>query len=766
MERKSPSSPPDQLTEREQTILARLAAGLSDQQIAADLFLSPNTIRWYNRQIYSKLGVGSRTQAIARANELGLLDSGVSAAAPAAPRPALPVQATSFIGRSRETAEVRRLLQTARLLTLTGVGGTGKTRLALWVGAELTDHFADGVYFVDLAPVHDAELVAKTIAAALDVFENPHEPLAQTLQRACNGRDMLLLIDNFEHVMQAAPLVSDLLAASAGLKVLVTSREALRLAGEQEYPVPPLTLPAVHAASVEAVAESEAGRLFVQRAQMTQPHFVLNTDNAPAIAQICARLDGLPLAIELAAARCKLLTPQALLDRLDSGLNILTGGARDAPLRQQTLHNTIAWSYNLLNDDERALFARLAVFRGGCSLDAVEAVCRHDLAVDVLDCLASLVDKSLVQQQETALGEPRFVMLETIHQYAWQCLKDSRQIALMRQRHADYFVALAERAEPELRLAPHIRWFQRFELEWDNLHEVLVWSLEQGEVTAGVRLVSAIWLYWFAYGHHVQGLRWVQRLLPRLSEVPDVLHPGFLIGAGNIIMTSDFEAAKALFLRALEQSRLLGNTLRTAWALLHLATATAKQAEAMNLAREALSLFRTLEHLPGVAHAFNVIGELARYTGDDGGARRAYEACLAVCQQTGETRRVAIMLFNLAFLAQHEGDHAAALRDVRQALQIARDMNNRGEMAWCLPIIAGSMAALGQQQQAARLLGVSETFLERLGAFIMPGDKQEFDRIRAEVCALLGDAAFEAALAEGRRMPLEQAVADVLDLPF
>ncbi len=754
---------PDALTGREQAILERLSAGLSDQQIAAALFLSHNTVRWYNRQIYSKLGVSSRTQAVARAKALGLLGSADAAAPPPAPKPVFPAQITPFVGRDRETSDIKRLLQNTRLLTLTGVGGTGKTRLALHAASDLLDAFADGVYFVDLAPVNDAALVTRTVAAALDVYEHPREPLLDTLKRALAGREILLVMDNFEHLMAAAPLVADLLAAAALLKVIVTSREALRLSGEQEYQVPPLSLPAVEAATPAEIAASEAGALFVQRVQMMQPHFALTADNAPAIAQICVRLDGLPLAIELAAARCKLLTPQALVERLDSRLKLLTGGARDAPARQRTLRDTIEWSYNLLDSAEKVLFARLAVFRGGRSLDAIEAVCGQGLGVDVLDGLASLVDKSLVHQNDTAHGEPRFVMLETIHEYAWAQLQASGEGDTLQGQHAGHFVALAERAEPELRMAPHVRWFQRLTLEQDNVRQALAWSVSpQGDARLGVRLVGAIWLFWFAYGHHAEGLRWTQRLLPHLHKAPENQQARFLVGAGNMTMTSDPSAARPLFLRALDISRQLGDQPGSAWALAHLASATPNKAEALATAEEALSIFRDLNHPPGIAHTLNVIGEIARHAGDDAHARRAYEECLAICLRTGETRRVAIMLFNLAFLFQHAGDHAGALDAARRAMQMAHDMNNRGEVAWCLPIIAGSIAALDQPERAARLLGMSQSFLERLGTFMLPADKREFDRIRAEVCLQMGDAAFEAAVTAGRRMKLDEAIEEAL----
>lgn len=754
----------ERLTKREREVLKRLSAGLSDQQIAAELYLSSNTIRWYNHQIYSKLGVRSRTQATVRARRLGLLEDADSPDSAPAPSHHLPVPPASFIGRDREIAEVKHLLATSRLLTLTGVAGTGKTRLALRVAMDVLDDFPDGVYFVDLAPVNHPAVVIQTIAAVLEVFEHPGEPLAATLKRALVQRDMLLLLDNFEHVMAAAPLVSELLTASPGLKVMVTSRESLHLSGEHEYTVPPLSLPPVEAPSIQTVSDSEAVSLFVQRVQQLLPRFALNADNAQAIADICRRLDGLPLAIELAAARCKLLTPQALLTRLDSRLTVLSGGMRDAPARQRTLRATLEWGFDLLDDEEKTLFARLAVFRGGCSLDAVEAVCGHDLSVDVLDGLASLLDKSLLQQKETPAGEPRFLMLETIHEYAWECLETSGETDAVRWRHARYFVELAERAEPELRMAPQIRWFQRFGLEQDNVRGVLEWSLSAGDVSLGVRLAAALWLFWYAYGHHAEGQQWTQRLLVRLSEVSEEHHARFLLGAGNMAMTSDARTAMPLFVRALDISRRLGDRLSAAWVLAHLAVGIGDD-EAMRTAEEALELFRALGYQPGIAYALNVVGEIARFRGDDLRAREAYEESLDVCFQTGETRRVAILYFNLAFLAQHEGDHTGALTATRQALQIAREMQNRGEMAWCLPIIAGSLAALGQPQRAARLLGASESFLERIGAFNMPADRQEFDRIRAQVTADLGDAAFEATLAEGRRMTLEQAVAEALEEP-
>jgi predicted ATPase/DNA-binding CsgD family transcriptional regulator len=767
MKRKAPS--PDRLNEREKEILRRLSTGLSDQQIADELFLSLNTVKWYNRQIYSKLGVRSRTQAIACVKGLGLLESGISMSPVPVARHNLPAQTLLFVGRGREIAEVKQLLHTSRLLTLTGTGGTGKTQLALWVAADVAEAFADGVYFVDLAPLSDHNLVAKAIAGALGVLGNPTEPLPDSLKRVLAQRELLLLIDNFEQVIRAAPLVSELLAASSYLKVLITSREPLRLGGEQEYLVPPLSLPGAEVVSVQHLTASEAGLLFVRRAQKVLPRFEVSEGTAPVIGQICSRLDGLPLAIELAAARCKLFTPQVLLERLvgsgdNSPLRMLAGSSRDSPPRQRTLRDSIEWSYNLLDENEKRLLARLAVFRWGRSLEAIEGICSEGLSIDVLDGLASLVDKNLVQQKEMPSGEPRFVMLELIQEYARERLKASGEEETTQRRHAVYFVELAERAEPDLRLVGYEYWSGRFELELENIRAVLEWSLRGGDVTLGVRLAGALCVFWHGNGYHVEGRRWTQQLLERLDEVSLVYQPKFLINAGYLAFLRDLEAGKPLFVRALDTARDLGDRLQMAWALALLGyTMLGEPQKATPIVEEGLALFRELNHQPGIALALNIIGEIARFNHDDNLARRAYEECLMVSQQAGESLRIVFTYHNLAFIALHE-DEAERARDLaRQGLGFSRAVNNRMQLAESLAILAGALGGLGQPRQAARLLGASESALERLGALYEPSDKWEIDDIIAAVRAQLDEATFQAAWAEGRELRLEQAVAQALD---
>ncbi|HEU5369441.1 MAG TPA: LuxR C-terminal-related transcriptional regulator [Ktedonobacterales bacterium] len=759
---------PDTLNEREKQILQRLSIGLSDQQIADELFLSLHTVKWYNRQIYSKLRVKSRTQAIARARHLNTDDSASTQTQRSRSRYRLPAQTTLFIGRHYEIAEAKTLLHTARLLTLTGTGGTGKTRLALALAAEVAEAFADGVCFVDLAPLADHTLVAKAIAGALGVLENSAEPLPDTLKRVLAQREMLLLIDNYEHVIKAAPLVTQLLAAAPRLKVLVTSRESLRLAGEQEYVVPPLSLPGPEEVSVQQLTASEAGLLFVRRAQMALPRFEVNDVTAPVIGQICTRLDGLPLAIELAAARCKLFTPQALLEQLGgardgSPLRALAGGSRDGPPRQRTLRDSIAWSYHLLDADEQRLFARLAVFRGGRSLEAIEGVCAEGLALDVLDGLASLVDKNLVQQKETPGGGPRFIMLEMIHEYARERLKVSGEEDVMRRRHAEYFVELAERAEPEFRLAGYEQWSERLELDLENLRAVLEWSLSGGDVALGTRLAGALCLFWYGNGYHVEGRRWTQQLLARLEEVPLAYHPKFLLSAGHLAFLYGLDAGKPLFMRAREVARKLGNRLQMAWALALLGYTMLQEPQtATPIVEESLMMFRDLHHLPGIAQALNILGEIARFSGDDSRAQHLYEECLAVSQQTGERRRIVFIYNNLAFIALHAGEVERARDLARQGLQLAHAMNNRLLMATALTTLSGSLGLLGQPRQALRLLSASGGGLERMGAFYQPNDQREVDSMTAAVRAQLDEATFQAAWAEGRALPLEQAVAQAL----
>jgi predicted ATPase len=640
----------------------------------------------------------------------------------------LPTQLTSFIGRERELEDVKDTLRRSRLLTLTGPGGTGKTRLSLQVATEVQPDYRDGAFFVALGPITDPMLVPTTIAQALGLREAPGRSPIETVVEHLRDRELLLVLDNYEQLLDAAALVGELLAETSDVRVIVTSREALRIHGEQEYPVPPLRLPDVeHLPALDALSQYEAVQLFVQRAAAVKPGFEVTNDNAPAVAEICARLDGLPLAIELAAARVKLLAPEAILKRLGHRLDLLSGGARDLPARQQTLRGAIDWSYELLDEPEQLLFARLAVFSGGFTLEAVETICGPGLEVDTFDGIASLVNKSLVRQRDDEHGgDTRFFTLQTIWEYAAERLAEHADGEEIHRRHARYFLEMTRTIIPELMGPRQAELLDRCGAEHDNLRGALEWSLRAGEIDIALELAGSLWRFWQMRGYLLEASERLRTVIghPAAERYPEALAIA-LEGAGGIhYWMADWDRAQSYYERCLELRRTLddrgaiaealynlsflftvpppprqdlerGRELfqealdiyrevddrrgiaKVAWAVSNTYTVTTQWEQSMPAAREAVDLFRELDDRFGLGWALHGVGIAATFLGRFEEARSALTESLELFAAAGDVTGIALVLNDFALLEGSRGDHERATRLHGAAVQVQTQAGQR-----------------------------------------------------------------------------------------
>jgi len=726
---------------------------------------------------------------------------------------------TSFVGREREMVEIKRLVSMTRLLTLTGAGGSGKTRLALEVARDLVGTYSEGVWLVELASLSVPDLVAQEVAGALEVSERPGQPLTDTLVEALSDKVLLLVMDNCEHLVEAAAqLVDALLDSCPQLRVLVTSREPLGVSGEVTWPAPSLSVPATtdtgidRGHTVESLMRYEAVRLFVDRARLRLPDFQLTQQNTSAVARVCLKLDGIPLAIELATARMGALAVEQVAQRLEASLDVLKGTNRFAEARQQTLRATLDWSHNLLSEVERTLFRRLSVFARGWTLEAAEAVCSGDgiEQEDVLDLLGGLVDKSLVVAQASTSGTVRYRMLEPVRQYAREKLKASVEADATRDRHATFFLAVAEEVEPELTGSQQGLGAELLETEHDNMREALSWVLHKGQVDLALRLGTALWRFWYNRGYLSEGIRWMERVLAGSDPAQASARIRALEGMGWLLqLQGDFARAKATYEEMLRLSRELGDKGNIATALNSLGTLAAYQGDheqARALLEENLSVLGELEEEGNPAttlkrfHLLNLLGILAiNEEGDYSRGATLWEESLTLAREIEDAYFIGIMLSNLGHAALLQGDYEQARVLCEEALEFAHGLGSTGmefdptayinlglaalglgeheraeasfkeallrsqnlgtkpQSIDTLEGMASLAGALGEDARAAHLWGAAEAAREVTDLALSLGEQALHEPYLASVRSRLGEEAWEEALAEGRAMPLDRA---------
>ncbi|HMA33265.1 MAG TPA: tetratricopeptide repeat protein [Chloroflexia bacterium] len=694
------------------------------------------------------------------------------------PHPAnLPAPPTPLIGREAEVAAATTLLRdpAVRLVTFTGPGGTGKTRLSLAVATHLIDDFADGVCFVDLAPVRDPARVAAALATALEVREVSRQPLLPSLKASLGDKHLLLVLDNFEQVVAAASLVAELLAAAPRLVVLVTSRIRLRLRSEHTVPVAPLPLPGRGARLAPTqLRQNAALRLFEDRARAAQPAFVMTDDILPIIATICARLDGLPLAIELAAARSRSLSPATLAQRLDQRLPLLRSGSRDLPRRQQTLRGAIAWSYDLLTPAEQQVFRRLAVFAGGGTLDAAAVVVGEPPAdpgagpgQTVGAALVALVEQSLVRQQEPDGGPARFGLLETIREFAGELLAASGEAAAIQARHAAYYMTVVEQTVA-LTQGPHqVTWLDRLEQEYANITAALEWSIRADGAALALRLGAELWRFWDVRGYLSIGRHWLETALAVGQDQPAAVRAAALYGASRMAwLQGDYAQAQQWIAASLALWRVLDNPTGIAQGLHVLGIVLSVQgdyAQARAYCEESLARWRALGHQANVVRVLNSLGQIARGQEDYAQAHIYGMESLALARSLGNERSIAATLVNLGYVALAQQDLARATALFSESLGIRRQLGHQAGMIDCLAGLAAVAGQQGHLTRAAHLFGAVAAWRESLSYALDPEDQVVYDRELAAVRTRLAPAAFADAWYAGQARALDDLVAAILE---
>jgi predicted ATPase/DNA-binding CsgD family transcriptional regulator len=701
-------------------------------------------------------------------------ESELAPRSPARPRHNLPVELSSFVGREEDLPEVRRLLESDRLLTLTGPGGCGKTRLALAAASELVERFEDGVWMAELASLADPSLVPQAVASTLGVRERPRSSLTEALSDYLRTRNLLLILDNCEHLIDAcAELAEEWLRTCPGLCVLATSREALGITGEIAWPVPSLSLPDLRRLpDIESLPRYESARLFLERAATVKPNFKLTEQNAPAVAQICYRLDGIPLAIELAAARTKMLSVGEISARLSDSFRLLTVGSRTAAPRQRTLHATMDWSHELLSQKERALFRRLSVFASGFTLEAAESVSAgEELHRDeVLELLSQLVDKSLVVAQERD-GAARYRQLETIRQYGWERLEEAGEGDWVREQHAGYYLAVAEEADPGLKGERQVAWLEWLETEHDNLRVAMRWLLRRGESELVARLGWALWLFWGIRSHLDEGRRSMERALSArgsVSMTASARAKALFVGGMMSNYQGEHLSAEPLVQESLRLFKELGDKVGTAYALSnvgYVALGRGRYRQAIAVIEEAADRFLEVGEKWGAAIEFGFLAVAWRNQGDHERAKGLAERALTISREIGERQATTSALYTLAILAQAEGEDERAKDLFEEGLKLSAELGNEADVAHCLEGLASMYGAEGKIVRAARLWGAEEALLEKLEDAVytyVPDRALHRSRVAA-ASSQLDEAAWAAAWTEGRVMSPQQAVEYALE---
>jgi predicted ATPase len=679
---------------------------------------------------------------------------------------ALPVPPTRFIGREAEEEELVRLLERddPRLVTLTGPGGIGKSRLAISSATKAEAAFPDGIAFVTLAPIHDHQSTVPAIAQALGVAESAERSLLENVEEYLRDRKTLLLLDNFEHVLSSAPAISELLAACPSLKVMITSRAGLRLRGEYEFIVPPLATPGSDGRlRPEELMDLDAVKLFVERAEAANPRFELTEANAAAVAEICSRLDGLPLALELAAARTKLLPPPAMLTRLTNRLQLLTGGPRDLPERQQTLRATLDWDYDLLSETEQKVFRTLAVFAGGFTLTAADEVLLSlDTDIDVLDAVESLVGKSLLGPVSGAHPEPRFVMLKTIREYAVEKLDESDEGAEARDRHAHYFLRLAERAAPKLKGPEQVHWLEVLAAEHDNLRAALRRMAAEGNAEVELRLAGALARFWEFRSFLSEGQHWLEDALQRASDAPPELRATCLEGAGVLALgQGELKRAATLMDSCVALRRQLGDEAALATSIKNLgnvAYVRGDYARAKVLFEESRALKEKVGDIHGVAEATNNLGVLAGMDEHWDEAEALYNRALDAFRIAGDRQGTGRTLMNLAEVKNVTGDHEAAGPLLKESIMISREIGSRWDLCDLFEESGRGLVGRGRPMEATRLFGAATALRELLGTPLPAGERTRYERSVELAREALGEDAFRTAWDEGLAMDHARAV--------